>query len=458
MHSVSPALPAHPVIQDLDWAAIRTESIELLQALIRIDTTNPPGGEMAACRLLADLFRREGIDFEVYEPSPGRGNIVARLPSRGEAPAVLLSAHLDVVPAEAASWTYPPFAAEIADGYLWGRGAIDMKNMAAMEVACLLAARRARLGLKRDLVFAGVADEEAGCRWGSLWLAENHPEAIRGEYAISEIGGFTLHVGPARYYPVQIAEKGICWLTVRARGRPGHGSLPNRDNALVKIGRAAEALGTRSTPLHATDVVRQFIEGLASRQGGVKAAVMRQLTHPLLSDWILDRLVPDESLAASFRAALHNTANPTLLRAGDKINVVPGEAVMQVDGRLLPGQGPDDLVREIRGLIGDGYEITVDTTMPATEGTFLDPLAEVIRGVVARHDPEALVLPYMAPGFTDAKAYSRLGMKCFGFSPVRLSPGDSFAKWFHGHDERIPVEGFHFGVRALMETVFALVG
>ncbi|MCK6527751.1 M20/M25/M40 family metallo-hydrolase [Myxococcota bacterium] len=449
--------PAAAILDALDWDEIRRESLQILRDLIRIDTTNPPGGEISACHYLAAIFQRERIDYDVFESAPGRGNIVARLGSSGEAPPVLLSAHLDVVAADPRTWTHPPFAAEVHGGYVWGRGAIDMKNMAAMEVACLLAARRSRIPLRRDLLFAGVADEEAGCRLGSLWLAEHHPETIRGEYAISEIGGFTLNVGRARYYPVQIAEKGICWLTVKARGTPGHGSLPNRDNPLIHIGKAAQALGLKMLPMHRTEVVDGFVEGLASRQPALKRMVLKQLLNPRLSDLILDRLMPDESLANSFRAALHNTANPTSIGGGDKINVVPGEAFLRVDGRTLPGQSPETLIAELRALLGSGYDIQVDQTMPPTEGSFDDPLAGVIGRAIARHDPGALVLPYLAPGFTDAKAYSQLGMKCWGFSPVRLAPEDSFARWFHGNDERIPVEGFHFGVRALAEVVFELV-
>ncbi len=448
----------HALMENLDWNRVRDESLSLVQDLIRIDTTNPPGGEMVACRYLEKVFQREGIPCVVYEPSPGRGNIVARLGSSAAAAPVLLSAHLDVVPAEERFWTHSPFSAEIHEGYLWGRGAIDMKNMAAMEVMCLLAAHRGGVKLKRDLIFAGVSDEEAGCAEGSLWLAERYPELIRGEYAISEIGGFTLTLGKARYYPVQVAEKGMCWLTIRAEGTPGHGSIPNPDNALAKIGQAASRLGTRMPPLKKTEVVAEYLRGLASLQPGMRRLVMKQLLNPMFSDLILDNLVKDPTLRNAFRAALRNTANPTILRGGYKVNVVPGEAELQVDGRMLPGQTHEDLIAEIIDIIGPGYHIAVDRTLPAVAGSFDDPLTDLIQASIQRHDPGALALPYLAPGFTDAKAYAPLGMKCFGFSPVKMGPDDSFARWFHGHDERIPVEGFHFGVKSLMEVVLDLAG
>lgn len=448
-------------LDGIDWAKAEDEALDLFRALLRLRTVNAPDlevGEDRAAALLAERFRRDGLEPEVLMSAPGRGNVVVRLPGDGTGgPPILLSGHLDVVPADRATWTHDPFAGEVHDGWLWGRGAIDMKNMVAMSAVVLSLLARQRVRLRRDLVFAGVADEEAGCEHGSLWLAANHPDKVRAEYAISEIGGFTLHSGGRRFYPIQVAEKGICWLTITAKGTPGHGSIPNRDNPVPKIARAAERLAATRLPVHVTPVVAGQVRTLADHQPFPASVVLRSLLNPLLTDHVLDRVFPDKALASTFDAALHNTANPTCLHAGDKINQVPGEARLQVDGRLLPGQSADDFVREVRAVIGPDLDIHVDRHLPATETAWDDPMAQWIREVVARHDPDGIVVRTMIPGFTDAKAWSRLGAKCWGFSPVRLPSGSNFSAMFHGNDERIPVDGFRWGLRALYDLVSGLV-
>ncbi len=448
----------HSLIDRVDWPSVLDESLEIFRTLLRFDTTNPPGDELAAARWLQELFEVEGIDVRLLESAPGRGNVVARLHGDGTGgDPILLSAHLDVVPADADRWTHPPFAAEIHDGFLWGRGTIDMKNMAAMEVTAMLLLHRQGAKLTRDVIFAGVADEEAGCEFGSLWLARNHPELIRGEYAISEIGGFTQHVGGRKFYPVQVAEKGMCWMTIRAEGRSGHGSLPAIDNPIAKIGRAAALLDEARLPHHRTGVVDRFIHTLADHSAFPNSVILRSLLSPSLSGVVLDRIFPEKSLAATFDAALHNTANPTILRAGSKVNQVPNVAELQVDGRMLPGQTGADLVAEIRKVIGPDFDIRIDKEMPAVVGDAEDPIAGIIKDILERLDPGAVVVPTMIPGFTDAKAYDELGMKCWGFSPVKLPEGLEFAEMFHGVDERIPVDGYKFGVKALFELVTELV-
>lgn len=456
-----PARNPSRIVTSIDGSGAGDEALALLQDLIRLETVNSPDRpirEIEAARLLQARFEEAGLECDVLESAPGRGNIVTRLKGDGSGGGpILLSAHLDVVPADAARWTHPPFAAGIHDGYLYGRGAVDMLNMAAMSAVTLLLLKRSGATLTRDVIFAGVADEEAGSEFGSLWLVRNHPELVRAEYALSEIGGFTLHSGGKRFYPVQVAEKGIAWLTIRARGSAGHGSMPNPDNPIPKIARAAELLGTRRLPFHRTPIVERFVKELARNQGLPNALVLRSLLRRRLSGPVLDRIFPEKSLAASFDAALHNTANPTLLRAGEKINQVPGEATLQVDGRLLPGFTAADLVGEVRALIGPDYDIEVDREMPATSTDPDDPLFERIGEVVRRHDPEGIVVPTLIPGFTDAKAWSQLGVKCFGFSPVRLPEDVKFAQMFHGVDERIPVDGFRWGLKALVDLVAGLV-
>ncbi len=452
-------------VDTIDWVAAGEEAVALLQTLLRIDTTNSPDrapNDTEAAVLLAGRLRTAGLEPELFEPLPGKGSVVCRIKGDGTGgPPILLSGHVDVVPADPARWSRPPFSGEIHDGWIWGRGAIDMKNMVAMEVMTLLLLARHGVPLKRDVIFAGVSDEEAGCTWGSMWLVDNHPEKLRAEYAISEIGGFTLHSGGKRFYPVQVAEKGMCWMTIRAKGTPGHGSLPNKDNPIPKIARVAQRLGTARLPHHVTPVVDRFIKKLAANQPLANRLVLHGLLHAPLCGPLLDHVFPEPSLANTFDANLHNTANPTMLRAGDKVNQVPGDALLRVDGRLLPGQTGADLVREIRALLGkDGedLEIVIDQEMPPVSTDPDDVIAEHIGRIVLAHDPEATVLHTMIPGFTDAKAWSKLGMKCWGFSPVELPEGTKFTAMFHGDDERIPVEGFKWGTRALFDLVVALAG
>ena len=441
-------------LSDLDWEALTDEALELFRGLLQLDTTNPPGNEHSACRLISELLTREGIHHEVLEAAPGRTNLVARLRcDAGEEP-ILLASHLDVVGADAAQWSHPPFAAEIADGYIWGRGAIDMKNMTAMEIACLLALHRhARDRLTRDVILAAVADEESGCELGSLWLARNHPDKVRAQYTFGELGGFTLHIGASRICPVQVAEKGVCWLRVRAEGEGGHGSIPIQGAAIERIAEAALRLSQVCTPLRVTPLMRQFVQSLAALQPFPRGPILRMVLHPWTSRFILDKVMPDKRQARLFHALLHDTATPTVLDGGDKVNVIPAAAEMLVDGRTLPGQTEDAFVAEVREIIGEGFEIEVIRFMPAVDGPLDDPIIAVIQEVIDELDPGVVAIPNLVPGFTDAKAWSSLGSTCIGFSPVKLGPDDAFASLFHGVDERIPVDGFRFGVRALLEVV-----
>lgn len=451
----------HPLMNQIDWPRAEEQALDLFRELLRLDTTNAPDravDELSAADLLAHRFRAAGLEPEVLESAPGRGNVICRLPGDGSGgEPILLSGHLDVVPADPATWSRSPFGGESHDGWLWGRGAVDMKNMVAMQATAMMLLARHGARLRRDLIFAGVADEEAGCEHGSIWLAQHHPEKVRAEYAISEIGGFTLHSGGKRFYPVQVAEKGICWLTVRARGTPGHGSLPNRDNPIPKLARAAERLGRQRLPVHVTSVVERQIRTLADNQKAPNSWVLRGLLNPYICDHLLDRVFPDPALVSAFDAALHNTANPTMLRAGEKINQVPATAELMVDGRLLPGQSADDFVAEVRGIIGPDFEIQVDRWMPATTSDGDDPISGLIDTTLRRHDPDAILVRTMIPGFTDAKGWSQLGIKSWGFSPVKLPEGAAFSGMFHGNDERIPIEGFRWGMRVLFDLLCGLV-
>ncbi|MCA9530979.1 MAG: M20/M25/M40 family metallo-hydrolase [Myxococcales bacterium] len=428
-------------------------AFRLCQQLIRIDTTNPPGNERAAADLVATELSAAGLSPTLLESAPGRANVVARLKGNGEKPPLLLTAHLDVVEAEPDAWTHPPFSGEVADGCLWGRGAIDMKNMAAMSLAIL--ARLAREGVtpKRDLIFAAVADEEAGCRYGSLWLCDNHRSLVESEFAIGEGGGFNLFVAGKSFTTVQVAEKGVAWIKARVHGQPGHGSMPREDSAVIRLAEAVARLGRQGLEPHATPVVRDFVAALAARQPAGVRQLITTLLRPSLAAPVLKRL-PDASVARALRAMLENTASPTVLRAGAKTNVIPGVAEVEIDGRMLPGQSVDDLLRELRAVLGEEFELEVMHTLPpvVTEPRGSD-LYDTICAVVGEREPDSPVVPYLLPGFTDAKAFTSIGARWYGFAPVKMPREIRFADLFHGHDERIPVEGLAWGTEVLAEVV-----
>jgi acetylornithine deacetylase/succinyl-diaminopimelate desuccinylase-like protein len=425
------------------------EAIRLCQALLRIDTTNPPGRERPAADLVAGELADAGLEPRVLESLPGRANVIARLRGTGEKPPLLLTAHLDVVEADPTGWSHPPFAGELADGCLWGRGAIDMKNMVAMSVAVMCRLAREKRRPERDLIFAAVADEEAGSDLGAGWLVANHPDLVRAEYALGESGGFTTYVGGAVQYPVQVAEKGYVWLKARVRGTPGHGSMPRPDSAVVKLAAAIARLGAARLPTHMVQTVKDFVEA-----GARKApAALRPLLTPRLLP-LLVRILPDPGLRRAMGAMLANTASPTVVRAGSKINVIPGLAECEIDGRTLPGQTSEDLLRELHAVMGKDVELEIMRQAPAvvTEPA-VSPLYDVIREVIERREPGASVVPYLMPGFTDAKCFTRLGTKWYGFSPVKLPRGLRFADLYHGNDERIPVDGLRWGTEVLNEVV-----
>jgi acetylornithine deacetylase/succinyl-diaminopimelate desuccinylase-like protein len=441
----------------VEWESIFEEAIRNLSELIKFKTVNPPGNEKPATEFLADILAKNGIEPKLLESAPGRANVVARLKGTGEKAPVLLDGHLDVVSAEPESeWKYPPFSGKIAEGYLWGRGALDMKQTVIMNLAALLALKRAGIKPKRDLIFSGVADEEDGCKYGAIFLVNEYPDLIKAEYGLGEIGGFSMEMNGKRFYPVEIAEKGVCWFRIRAKGASGHGSIPNPESAAIKLAQAITLLGRRKLPYHLTPPAEEFIKALSRNMGGVKGAILKLLLNPLLADFIIDRIMPDKKLARTFWALTHNTANPTILRAGEKTNVVPSEASCEVDGRLLPGQTPENLMAEVRSVIGKDIVMEPIKTMQAAVQDVNDPVLGIFEKHIKEHDPEAIVMPYMIPGFTNGSQYARLGIKYFGFTPLRLQPGENFQELFHSANERVSIEGYKFGLRVFIETVWEM--
>jgi acetylornithine deacetylase/succinyl-diaminopimelate desuccinylase-like protein len=421
------------------------EVVDLCRDLIRIDTTNTGdlgtcAGERAAAEHVAGLLDEVGLVPEIRESAPGRASVVARFegadPSRG---ALLVHGHLDVVPADPDEWSVHPFSGELTDGYLWGRGAVDMKDFDAMVLAVVRDWRRRGVKPPRDLVLAFTADEEAGSDYGARFLVRRHRELLDGcTEAIGEVGGFSFTVAPdLRLYLMQTAEKGIDWLRLTARGRPGHGSLVHDDNAVTALCEAVARVGRHRFPVELTPTVRAFLEHISELLG-----IELDPDDPAAA---VGKLGP---IAALIGATLRNTANPTRLAAGYKENVIPSRATATVDCRTLPGRA-EAFLAELRELVGPDIEVEFVQHQPAVETTFDGPLVDAMAAALRAEDAGARPIPYMLSGGTDAKAWSEIGIRCFGFTPLRLPPDLNFAALFHGIDERVPVEGLQFGVRVL---------
>ena len=439
----------------LDWDKIEQEALTHFKALLRIDTTNPPGNERPAAEYIAKVLAADGIDSEILESKPGRASVIARLRGNGKKDPLLLNGHLDVVPADPDFWTHPPFEAVEADGCIWGRGTIDMKNMVTMGFMSLIVAKRAGLSLTRDLIFAGVADEEAGSHEGALFLVEEHPKLVECEYVLNEVGGYTLHMGDTRFYPIQVSEKGSCWFEMTVEGEPGHGSMPRPDNPVTILAGALERLGTTRLPQHHTPVVERFLRTLAQGAPLGTKQVMPLLLQPRLAGTLLDLMEKqDLERAIGINAMLRNTASPTMLEGSKKVNVIPSRASARVDGRILPGQSVDSFLQEIQRVVGPQVTINVFDHHDGTTFDANTPLYDTLVKVLGERDPQGVPVPYMIPGFTDSFAYARLGATCYGFSPVRIDdPKVVFTRMYHGHDERIPVDGFQWGMRTLSDVI-----
>lgn len=442
--------------EDGTRSKLADDAQRICQALLRIDTTNPPGNERPA----ADLIDRELREFD-YEPiilesAPTRANLVCRRRGTGQLPPLLLTAHLDVVEAMPDRWEQPPFSGAEVDGCLWGRGAIDMKNMAAMCTAIMRQLAREQITLDRDIIFAAVADEEAGCEHGSRFLVEHHRELVEAEYAIGESGGFSLHVGKHTFYPIQVAEKGICWVRATVRGEPGHGSMPRDDNAVVLLAERVSRLRGHPFPAHDNPYVGQFLERVAAVQPTLLRPLTRLIASRKLFPKLLRRLPVSSGSVRGLTALLSNTASPTVLRAGGKVNVIPDRAEVLIDGRTLPGQSDGDFLRELGEILGPDVELEIMQSAPPVVTEPIDtPLYRTICHHLRTREPDATAVPYMIPGFTDAKYFTRTGAKWYGFSPVKLEPasGLRFADMFHGHNERIPVAGLRWGAELLYDVV-----
>ncbi|MFJ4004818.1 M20/M25/M40 family metallo-hydrolase [Streptomyces sp. NPDC090023] len=420
------------------------EVVDLCRELIRFDTSNygdhSGPGERAAAEYVAGKLAEVGLEPKIFESHPGRASTVARIqgedPSR---PALLIHGHLDVVPANADDWTHDPFSGEVADGCVWGRGAVDMKDMDAMTLAVIR--DRLRTGRKppRDIVVAFLADEEAGGTYGARYLVDNHPELFEGvTEAISEVGGFSFTVNEQRrLYLIQTAEKGMHWMKLTVAGTAGHGSMIHRDNAITELSEAVARVGRHKFPVRVTKTTRAFLDELGDALGTELDPEDMESTLAKLG-----------GIAKLIGATLSNTANPTQLNAGYKVNVIPGEATAHIDGRFLPGH-EEEFLTDLDRLLGPNVRRSDVHADKAVETSFDGALVEAMQSALLAEDPIARAVPYMLSGGTDAKSFDDLGIRGFGFAPLKLPPELDFAGMFHGVDERVPVDGLQFGVRVL---------
>jgi len=435
-----------------DLQSIVGESVEHLRQLVRFKTINPPGEETQAAKYLKEVFDREGIPAEICEPQPGRGSIVARIAGDGRERPLLLLSHLDVVPAVAKDWAHDPFGGELINDEIWGRGTQDCKNVAATWLAVMLRIKRLGLTPARDIIFAATADEEMGGVFGVKWLAENKWDLIDAQYCLNEGGGNALRLGGKQYFTYQTGEKSVCWFRLTARGTAGHASVPLPDNPVVVLSETVAKLGRARLPIHITPTVTDFVRGLAAAQPEPRRAALLNILDPSRADRALVEAVGEQHVN-DFSAMLRNTATPTILRAGEKTNVIPAEAVCDVDGRILPGQTADDLEREIRAVIGDAVAMEFSRTGVPTESDPRTPLADAIVKALAKHSPDSAVVPYLVPGATDARYLRPRGMIVYGFVPT-LPEVD--VKSVHGINERLPVRSFAFGIQVAWDVVAAL--
>jgi acetylornithine deacetylase/succinyl-diaminopimelate desuccinylase-like protein len=424
--------------------------VEILQNLIRFDTTNPPGNEAECVAYVNSLLTEAGFDTTLLTKAPNRPNLITCLKGQSNAPPFLLYGHVDVVTTLGQVWTYPPFEAKIVDGYVWGRGALDMKGGVTMMLTAFLKAKAEGLTPSGDVMLAILSDEEGGGDYGAKYLVETHPQLFKGiRYALGEFGGSRFYFGRKKLYPIMVAEKQICWMQAHVRGPGGHGAFPMRGGAMAKLARLLQQLERRRLPVHITSPARQMIEGMASALSFPQSLILRQLLNPRLTDLIL-RLLGAKGLG--LQPLFRNTVNATIVHGGDKINVIPSEISLQLDGRLLPGYSPDDMIAELHRMAGDEIELEVfrhDPGPAEPDMGFFDTLA----GVLREADPGALPVPMFMPGVTDGRFFSRLGIQTYGFTPMNLPPDLNLLQKAHAADERIPVEALDFGANAIYKAL-----
>ncbi|MFL5593515.1 MAG: M20/M25/M40 family metallo-hydrolase [Gemmatimonadaceae bacterium] len=439
----------------VDWDRLKAEAVARLQEIIRFDTTNPPGNELPLARHLAGVLREEGIDATLLEAPNDRAQVIARLRGSGARRPVILLAHMDVVSVERASWTHDPFAGEISDGYLYGRGAIDDKGMLAANLVVMLLLQRSLASgatLSRDVIFVATSDEEAGGEWGMGWLVANHPEMLDAEFALNEGGRTRVIEGGRTYLAVQSAEKVSHVVTVTARGRAGHAAIPLPDNAIFRLGRALDQLSRYAEPVMLTEITRQFF----SRLAGIWPNEMERKAMSDLANG--DRIHSDTAANALsqipvFNAVLRNGISPTVVEGGKQFNVIPDSVGAVLNVRTLPGESVDDVVGRLRTIVTEP-DVSIEVTQRGEEAPASEPGSEMFEAIAeTAHelDPKIAVVPYLSTGVTDSARLRRRGVQAYGILPFPMTESDE--QRMHGNDERIPLDSFLFGIRLIFGAI-----
>lgn len=438
----------------INWSAVRDETATILQGMIRFDTTNPPGDETPCLAYVAEVLWRDGIESTLLESKPMRGNLVARLKGNGSKPPFMMMGHVDVVPVERAKWTQDPFGGDIVDGFLYGRGALDMKNIDAIQLMVILLLRREGVPLARDIVFMLNADEEEGGRWGAKWMQEEHADLIGAAAGVTELGGNAFEFAGKKFFMVQTGEKAGAGFILRARGTPGHASQPHDDNAVLKLARALIKLGSVERPIHASPTMRQYVETIA-RAAGPDGELWYGLLDDATFVETLHALPIHASLKKMLHSQFHNSMAPTVLNAGTKINVIPSVAECTIDCRAVPGQTHEQIEREVRAVIGDELEIEFrrDIISEGVEQVSVteSELWRLVEKHMQAHVPNAVMLATLSTWATDARFQVKLGTQMLGIAPA-LSPISEYDR-IHGHDERIALSDIEFGTRVLYDVV-----
>ena len=423
-----------------------TDVVDLLGDLIRFDTTNPPGNETACIEHVRRLLEEAGVESRIVAKDDARPNLIARLHGAGEAPPLLLYGHVDVVTTSGQQWTHPPFGGELVDGWMWGRGALDMKGGVAMIVDAFLRAARGEIRPRGDVILAILSDEENGGDFGARFLAHEHADLFEGvRHALGEFGGASQTIGGRRFYPIQVAEKQICWLRGLVHGPGGHAALGVRGSAMGKTGRILARLDSGRLPVHVTPVARAWIEGMAEGLPSPQSLVMRSLLDPRLAELTLRAPIPQLRI---LDRALRNTVTATIVHGGSKINVVPSEIELELDGRTLPGFGQDELIAEVQTLVGHDLELEVVRHDPYPAHSDLSQM-EALSAILRELDPEAIPVPMLQVGVTDGRFLAAIGIQTYGFLPLKLPDDFEFTKLIHAADERVPAEAIRFGAQAV---------
>ncbi|MBM4354670.1 MAG: M20/M25/M40 family metallo-hydrolase [Deltaproteobacteria bacterium] len=437
-----------------DWNRVEEDALALFARLLMADTRNPPGNEALVAGLVREELERVGLKPTVVEKVPGRSNLVLRLPGSGTGPSLLLDSHADVVGVREEEWTVPPFAGQVRDGCIWGRGALDMKHMTAMSTTVVATLHRLGVKLAGDLTLAITADEEDGGDAGVRFLCEEHPGLVKSDFALGEVGGFSIQVENQRFFPVQVAEKGACRISVELAGTGGHGSVPNPDSAPARLGKVLERIRRLRFPIAPHPAARVFLESLAEASPLPQKVALSLLSRGVLADFLLDHVVPEDR-RNRLKAMLSNTCQATMVNAGERSNVVPTRGVIELDCRVLPGVDPREMEAEVQRAMGPLGKAVLRCGWRGHATSLDNPLLEQIRRTVSVMDPGAVVTPYLMPAFTNGGAYSTTGVvgSYLGFTPVLMPPSLDYVSLFHAPDERCPVQGFRWGVRTLFEVV-----